>query len=57
MPRSNNFPAELNRLYTILGILLVMVYLVRPIILTPASPLVLYPDALTGCLLNPIFYI
>jgi hypothetical protein len=40
-----------------LGVLLVGVYLGRLIVLTPASPLVLLPAALTGFVVNPLWYV
>ncbi len=53
----NQFPKALGYLGYILAILLVLTYLGRLIVLTPTSPLVLIPAALTGFLANPIFYI
>jgi hypothetical protein len=55
MGRSPNFSGGLSILGTVLGILLILVYLGRLIILDPANPFVLYPAALTGCLINPAF--
>jgi hypothetical protein len=40
-----------------LGALLIVVYLGRLIVLSPGSPFVLYPAALTGFIVNPIWYI
>jgi hypothetical protein len=57
MARSPNFSRALSRLGMLLGILLMLVYLARLLILDAANPLVLYPAALTGFLINPIFYI
>jgi hypothetical protein len=41
----------------VLATLLLIVYLGRLIVLNPASPLVLLPAAVTGFLVNPIWYI
>jgi hypothetical protein len=41
----------------LLGGLLIVVYLGRLIVLTPSSPLVLGPAALTGFILNPLWYL
>jgi hypothetical protein len=57
MARSPNFSRGLSTLGTILGILLVLVYLGRLIILDASNPLVLYTAALTGFLVNPAFYL
>jgi hypothetical protein len=57
MARSPNFSRGLSRLAMLLGILLILVYLARLLILDANNPLVLYPAALTGFLVNPIFYI
>ncbi len=57
MGRSPSFSRNLSRLGLVLGILLVLIYLARLIILDAANPLVLVPAALTGFLVNPAFYI
>jgi hypothetical protein len=49
------FPASLGYLAYALATLLVLTYLGRLVILTPTSPLVLIPAALTGFIANPIF--
>jgi hypothetical protein len=41
----------------LLSILLIIVYLGRLIIYDPSSPLVLWPAALTGFIVNPLWYI
>lgn len=46
------FPA----LTLVLSVLLIIVYLGRLIVLSPASPLVLGPAALTGFIVNPLWY-
>jgi len=40
-----------------LGVLLIVVYLGRLIVLTPTSPLVLLPAALAGFVVNPLWYV
>ena len=57
MGRSGDFPKGLGYLGYLLGVFLVIVYLGRLIVLSPASPLVLGPAAVTGFLLNPVWYI
>ncbi len=57
MGRSGDFPKGLGYLGYLLGVFLVVVYLGRLIVLSPASPLVLGPAAVTGFLLNPVWYI
>jgi hypothetical protein len=37
--------------------LLLVVYLGRLVVLTPSSPLVLLPAALTGFVVNPLWYV
>ena len=50
------FPPGFIWLTYALAALLIIVYLGRLIVLSPASPLVLAPAALTGFLLNPLWY-
>ena len=50
-------PRGLATLGVAVGVLLVIVYLGRLIILTPTNPLVAVPAALTGLVLSPAFYI
>ncbi|MEK7872458.1 MAG: hypothetical protein AAB502_01210, partial [Chloroflexota bacterium] len=57
MGRSGDFPKGLGYLGYLLGVFLVVVYLGRLIVLSPASPLVLGPAAVTGFLLNPVWYV
>ncbi|MEK7681734.1 MAG: hypothetical protein AAB369_02770, partial [Chloroflexota bacterium] len=54
---SGDFPKGLGYLGYLLGVFLVVVYLGRLIVLSPASPLVLGPAAVTGFLLNPVWYV
>lgn len=50
------FSRGFTALTFLLGALLLVVYLGRLIVLSPANPLVLLPAALTGFLLNPVWY-
>jgi hypothetical protein len=54
---SGTLPSGLATLGVVVGVLLVVVYLGRLIILTPTNPLVAIPAAATGLLLSPAFYI
>lgn len=55
--RSAVLPANLAGLGSLVGVLLIVVYLGRLIVLTPTNPLVAVPAAATGLLLSPAFYI
>lgn len=57
MRRSSGFGRGFTALTFALAALLVIVYLGRLIVLTPSSPLVLLPAALTGFVLNPLWYV
>lgn len=57
MGRGGRFPNSLRILTFVLGFLLIVIYLGRLIVLTPTSPLILGPAALTGFILNPLWYI
>jgi hypothetical protein len=57
MRRHPHFSGILDALTFLLGVLLIVVYLGRLIILSPASPLVLIPAALTGFIVNPVWYV
>ena len=57
MGHGGRFPNGLRILSYVLGVLLIVIYLGRLIVLTPTSPLILGPAALTGFLLNPIWYV
>ena len=50
-------PGYLAPLTYVLAVLLLIVYLGRLIVLNPASPLVLLPAALTGFIVNPLWYV
>jgi hypothetical protein len=57
MMRSARFSRNLAYLGTLLGVLLVVIYLVRLIILDPANPIVVAVVLPTGFLINPAWYI
>jgi hypothetical protein len=54
--RGGRFPRHLGYLALVAGVLLVVLYLARLIVLDPANPLVLGPALLTGFVLNPVLY-
>ncbi|MCL6512736.1 MAG: hypothetical protein K6U78_18870 [Anaerolineae bacterium] len=56
MRRHPAFSRGFTALTFVLGVLLIGVYLGRLIVLTPASPLVLLPAAITGFVVNPLWY-
>lgn len=51
------FPRNLVYLGYVSGVLLILIYLARLIILSPSNPFVLAPAALEGFLVNPAWYI
>jgi hypothetical protein len=55
--RSGVLPRGLSALGMLVGVLLVVVYLGRLIVLIPTNPLVAVPAALIGLILGPAFYI
>ena len=57
MSRGGGFPARLALLGYLSGVLLVLIYLGRLIVLDPGSPLILGPAALEGFVVNPVWYI
>jgi hypothetical protein len=57
MRRDSTFPRGLGYLTYLLGTLLLVIYLARLIILSPANPVLLVPVLLTGFLINPAWYI
>ncbi|MGH2492479.1 MAG: hypothetical protein ACRDF9_13340 [Candidatus Limnocylindria bacterium] len=57
MSRDGRFPARLALLGYVSGVLLVLIYLGRLIVLDPASPLILGPAALEGFIVNPVWYV
>lgn len=57
MRRHLSFSPGFGALTFLLGVLLIVVYLGRLIVLTPTSPLLLLPAALTGFVVNPLWYL
>ncbi len=57
MGRDAGLPLNLSYLGYLSGVLLVLIYLARLIILSPSNPLVLVPAALEGFVVNPAWYI
>lgn len=57
MGRDARLPRYFVPLTYVLAALLVIVYLGRLIVLNPASPLVLLPAAITGFIVNPLWYV
>ncbi len=57
MRRHSHFSRSFTVLTFLLGVLLLVVYLGRLIVLTPTSPLVLLPAAVTGFVVNPLWYL
>jgi hypothetical protein len=55
--RGGQFPRNLGLLGYLLGILLVVIYLARLIILDPTNPLVVAAVLPTGFILNPLWYV
>jgi hypothetical protein len=55
--RSATVPRRLGNLGVAVGVLLVIVYLGRLIVLDPTNPLVAGPAALVGFILSPAFYL
>lgn len=57
MSRSKNFPANLANLGYLSGVLLLVVYLGRLIVLDPGQPVLRYPILIEGFIVNPVWYI
>lgn len=57
MARDPSFPRGLGYLGYLSGVLLVLIYLARLIILNASSPLVLIPAGIEGFIVNPAWYI
>lgn len=56
MRGSPRFSRGFRALTFVLGVLLIVVYLGRLIVLAPSNPLVLIPAAVTGFIVNPLWY-
>ncbi len=57
MSRGKTFPMRLVQLAFLLGILSVVIYLARLIILSPANPVVFIVIVVTGFIISPVFYV
>jgi len=57
MRRHPQFSQGFMALTFVLGVLLIVVYFGRLIVLTPSSPLLLLPAAFTGFVVNPLWYV
>lgn len=57
MAQSKQFPQNLSSLGYASGVLLVVIYLARLTILSPAHPLLLYPVLVEGFIVNPLWYL
>lgn len=57
MSKDASFPVRLAYLGYVSGVLLLLIYLARLIILSASSPLVLVPAGLEGFIVNPAWYI
>jgi hypothetical protein len=55
--RSGRFPRRLGQVGAVLAVLLVLIYLGRLIIFDPKNPLLLGAAALTGFVVNPVWWI
>jgi hypothetical protein len=55
--RGGQLPRGLGYLGYLLAALLIVIYLARLIVLDASSPLVLAPAALTGFIVNPLWYL
>lgn len=55
--KSKNFPNGLANLGLLSGILLVIIYLARLTVFSPANPILLYPVLVEGFVVNPLWYI
>lgn len=57
MGKTKVFPQNLNLLGVLSGILLLVIYLGRLIVLDPTSPILKYPILIEGFVVNPIWYL
>lgn len=57
MGKSKQFPKNLSMLGFLSGLLLVLIYLARLTVLSPANPILLYPVLLEGFIVNPLWYL
>lgn len=57
MGKSKVFPQKLSYLGILSGILLIVIYLGRLIVLDPTSPVLKYPILIEGFIVNPLWYL
>lgn len=57
MGKSKSFPQNLSYLGILSGILLMVIYLGRLIVLDPTSPILKYPILIEGFVVNPLWYL
>lgn len=57
MGKSKSFPQNLSYLGILSGILLMVIYLGRLIVLDPTSPVLKYPILIEGFIVNPLWYL
>lgn len=57
MGKTKVFPKNLSLLGVLSGILLMVIYLGRLIVLGPTNPILLYPILIEGFVVNPIWYL
>lgn len=55
--KSKSFPGGFSTLGFLSGLLLLVIYLARLIVLSPTSPTLLYPVLLEGFVVNPVWYL
>ena len=57
MGKSSKFPKNLSLLGILSGVLLMVIYLGRLIVLDPTSPVLKYPILIEGFIVNPLWYL
>ena len=57
MSKTKVFPQNLSYLGILSGILLIVIYLGRLIVLDPTNPILLYPILIEGFVVNPLWYL
>lgn len=57
MSKDKYFPANLSMLGYLSAVLLIVIYLARLIVLSPANPILKYPVLVEGFLINPLWYL
>ncbi len=55
--QDKKWPLNLGNLGYLSGVLLVLIYLARLIVLSPTNPLLLYPVLIEGFIINPLWYL